>query len=73
MKRIIIDYPDDCTEQEAMMYATGCFNQHQNDYKSYKEGYYNGSALCFGDNRKGYLYKTNHGNYVLKLERKDEK
>lgn len=68
MNRIIIDYPDDCTEQLAIEYATGCFNPHQNDYKSRPEGYRNGIGLLFGDDRHGYFYRTSHGNYVLKLE-----
>jgi hypothetical protein len=70
MNRIIIDFPADCTEQEAAVYATGCFNQHQNDYKRLQEGYHNGTGFMFGDGRQGYCYKTIHGNYVLKLDEK---
>ena len=70
MKRIIVDYPDDCTEYEASLYATGCFNVHQNDYKSLKSGYAYGVGFTFGDGREGYCYRTQQGNYVLKLKAK---
>ena len=71
MNRIIIDYPDDCTEQMAIEYATGCFKPCQHDYKSRPEGYRNGTGLRFGDGRDGYFYRTSHGNFVLKLEEKN--
>lgn len=68
MKRIIIDYPDDCDEREAILHISGCFNPTQFDYKSLKEGYHYGTALTFGDDRHGFFYRTLQGNYVLKLE-----
>ena len=69
--RIIIDYPEDCTESEAVTYASGCFNQKQHDYKAVQEGYANGYGFMFCDDRKGFFYKTCHGNYVLRLEPKE--
>ena len=68
MNRIIIDFPDDCMELDAVAYATGCFTPSQNDYKRINEGYYNGVGLTFGDGRYGYLYKTVHGSWVLKVQ-----
>ena len=73
MKRIMIDYPDDCRESEAILYASGCFNPSQLDYKAIKEGYTNGVGFQFGDRRNGYFYRTLQGNYVLKLEPKEDK
>ena len=71
MKRITIEYPDDCPVADAIAYAKGCFNQTQNDYMSLQNGYGYGRGLCFGDGRYGYFYKTNIGNYVLKLQQKE--
>ena len=73
MNRIIIDFPEDCTEQMAIEYAEGCFNPNQHDYKSLQDGYHNGHGFTFGDERQGYCYRTAHGNYVLKLYRKEVK
>lgn len=68
MKRIMIDYPDDCPEAEAILHASGCFNPSQLDYKSLEEGYHNGRYITFGNDRHAYFYRTLQGNYVLKLE-----
>lgn len=73
MNRIIIDYPEDCTEQIAVEYLTGCFKPCQHDYKKVEEGYHNGYGLTFCDGREAYFYKTMHGNYVLKIAEKDVK
>ena len=71
MYRIIIDYPDDCTELDAVQHAIGCFTPCQNDYKRLLEGHSNGVGLHFGNGREGYFYRTSHGNYVLKLKEKE--
>lgn len=68
--KITIDYPSDCTEQEAITYASGCFNQHQNDYKRLECGYRQGVGFMFGDGREGYCYRTMQGDYVLNLKQK---
>lgn len=68
MKEIRIIYPDDCTEQEAIEYATGCFTPCKNDYKRERElGKRNGVGLLFGDDRKGLFYLTKSG-YNLELK-----
>ena len=68
--KITIEYPDDCTEQDAISHAMGCFNPHCTDYKSLKVGFRQGVGLTFGDGRKGYCYRTMQGDYVLRLDRK---
>ena len=64
--RIIL--PDDCSEQEAILYATGCFNQSQHDYKrSRQKRKKNCEVLVFGDDRTGLFYLTKSG-YNLELK-----
>lgn len=72
MNKITIEFPDDCTEQEAITYASGCFNQHQLDYKRIAEGFRQGVGFTFGDGRDGYLYRTMQGSFVLNLKQKTE-
>lgn len=67
--RIIIDFPDDCSEQEAVQHISGCFNQTQLDYRRIQEGRENGTAILFGDGRDSYFYKTK-GSWVLKIFRR---
>ena len=67
MAEITIKYTEDCSESDALTYATGCFNQHQLDYKSLDVGYRQGVGFMFGDGRNGYLYRTVQGNYVLEV------
>ena len=68
--KITIDYPFDCTEQEAIEYASGCFNPHQLDYKAIKVGYRQGVGFTFGDDRNAYCYRTMQGDYVLQIRQK---
>lgn len=70
MKRITIDFPEDCTEQDAITYASGCFNPSQLDYKSIKEGYRQGVGFTFCDGRDAYCYRTMQGTYVLQIKQK---
>ena len=71
MNKISIEYPDDCTEQEAITYASGCFNPHQLDYKRIDVGYRQGVGFTFGDGRDAYLYRTVQGSFVLNLRQKE--
>lgn len=68
--KITIEYNSDCTEQEAIEYASGCFNPHQLDYKSINVGFRQGVGFYFGDGRKGYCYRTVQGDYVLQIREK---
>ena len=69
--KIIIEYPEDVTEQDALTYATGCFNPHQLDYKSVKEGYRQGVGFRFGDGRIAYFYRNFDSGYVLQVRQKE--
>ena len=68
--KITIDYPSDCTEQDAITYASGCFNPHQLDYKALDVGFRNGVGFSFGDGRDAYCYRTMQGNFVLQIKQK---
>ena len=70
MNKIIVEYPDDCTEQDAVTYATGAFNPSQNDYKRIEEGYRQGVGFTFGDGREAYMYRNLQGHFVLNLKQK---
>ena len=72
MNKITIEYPDDCTEKEAIEYASGCFNPHQLDYKRIVEGFRQGVGFTFCDGRDAYLYRTMQGSFVLNLKQKTE-
>lgn len=66
--QIIIKYPDDCTEYEATLYAEGCFNPPQHDYKRKKpEGKREASVMVFRNNRTALFYRTKTG-YVLEIK-----
>lgn len=71
MGKIIIEYPDDCTESDAIAHASGAFNSRCNDYKALKEGYRQGVGFTFGDGRDAYMYKTMQGHYTLLLKQKN--
>lgn len=73
MKRITIEYPDDCPTQDAIQYAEGCFNLTQHDFMSVKPGYRQGYLLPFGDGRLGYFYKDMQDGYHLNLKARNEK
>lgn len=68
MNRIVIEYPDDCPLQDALMYARGCFNQTQHDYRAVEKGFRKGHDLPFADGRHGYFYKDMQDGYILKLK-----
>lgn len=68
--KITIDYPDDCTEQEAITYASGCFNSHQLDYKALNVGFRKGVGFSFRDGRDAYCYRTMQGDFVLHIKQK---
>ena len=71
MRKIVIEYPDAVTEEEAVTYAIGCFNPHQHDYKSTQLGYRQGHGFTFGDGRNAYFYRDCQGNYILQLRQKE--
>lgn len=70
MRKITILIPDDCPIQDALMYATGCFNESQLDYREVERGYRLGCDLQFGDGRHGYFFKDMQDGYNLKLKAK---
>lgn len=71
--QITIKYPDDCTEYNAILYAEGCFNPKQHDYKRKEAtGRKEATVLTFQDDRMGIFYRTKNG-YVLELNETDNK
>lgn len=70
--KITIEYPEDCSEQEAITYASGCFNPKQHDYKRLNVGFRQGVGFSFGDGRNAYCYRTMQGDYVLRIDKRKE-
>lgn len=74
MNSITIRYPEDCTEQEAVLYAEGCFNPKQHDYRKERQvGKQNCTVMTYRDDRVALFYRTKAG-YVLEIrERAQDK
>lgn len=65
--QIIIKPCSGMTEPEAMSYALSIFTGTKVDWRSYKEGIYNGCVLTYNDSTIAYLYKTKTA-YVVRFD-----
>ena len=68
---LTVRIPDDCPAEDALGHLGACMNEHQLDYKRIDEGRYNGVGITFGNDRKGYFYRTKRG-YVLDLYKMED-
>ena len=68
--QITIKYPDDCSEHEATLYATGCFNPMLHHYdQKIAVGQQHATFIVFDDDRTALFYLNKRG-YVLELDKK---